>query len=241
MLTMATKRTTTRRKLTSFTAWQFYVSFVVFAIGFAVFGATVSIRNWHNDHVSRTHAAQKIAAASIANNGAQTTDDAPSVVAPSTDAIKEYIVPADAPRYIDIPRLGVHARVLSVGLARDGSIATPGNVHDAAWYTGSVKPGQAGTALIDGHVSSWSSRGVFYNLTLLAAGDTFSVELGDGTVVQYRVVKTAVYDAALVDMSAVLSSIEPNMNALNLISCTGDVIDGTNDFSERIVVFSVQI
>lgn len=240
MLLMATKRTSTRRKLTSFTAWQFYVSFVTFAIGFAVFGITVSVRNWQNDQISRTHAAQKIAAAQQSSPTAQAAD-APSVVPPTPDVIKEYSVPADAPRYIDIPRLGVHARVLSVGLARDGSIATPGNVHDAAWYTGSVKPGQQGTALIDGHVSSWTSHGVFYNLTALSAGDVFSIERGDGSVIQYRVVKTAVYDAALVDMSAVLSSIEPDMSALNLISCTGDVIDGTNDFSERVVVFSVQI
>jgi hypothetical protein len=41
-------------------------------------------------------------------------------------------------------------------------------------------------------------------------------------------------------MSALLSPINAGKPGLNLITCTGDVIKGTNDFTERIVVFAVE-
>ena len=94
--------------------------------------------------------------------------------------------------------------------------------------------------LIDGHISSWTAHGVFYGLKTLQPGDAIDVQGGNGAVFAYTVVKIQVYNAGNVDMAAAMKSINPSKPGVNLISCTGDVIQGTNDFSERVVVFAAE-
>lgn len=161
-----------------------------------------------------------------------------STVKPSPKAVAAYTVPPDLPKYLKIPSLGVDARIFSVGLNSSGAIGTPGNVFDTAWYDGSSRPGQPGAMLIDGHISSWTSPGVFYHLTNLRIGGAVQVVRGDNKIFNYKVVKTVVYPSNKVDMHAVLSPVTPGRQGLNLISCTGDVIAGTSEFNERVVVFT---
>jgi sortase (surface protein transpeptidase) len=94
--------------------------------------------------------------------------------------------------------------------------------------------------LIDGHVSSWKAHGIFYGLNTLVAGDAIQVERGDGTIFTYKVVKSQVYSYTKVDMTAALAPINSHKPGLNLITCTGDVVAGTSEFSERMVVFAEQ-
>jgi len=68
-----------------------------------------------------------------------------------------------------------------------------------------------------------------------------SIERGDGTVLNYKVVQTQVYHADDVDMAAALTSVDPAKPGLNLMTCSGKVKAGTNEFQDRIVVFTVQI
>jgi hypothetical protein len=65
--------------------------------------------------------------------------------------------------------------------------------------------------------------------------------MGDDSKINYKVTKSQTYSFANVDMNAVLSPVTSNTNGLNLITCTGDVIPGTNEFSQRVVVFAEQI
>ncbi|HWB38804.1 MAG TPA: class F sortase [Candidatus Saccharimonadales bacterium] len=165
----------------------------------------------------------------------------PKTTKPKSAAVASYEVPAADPRYLTIPKLGVHARVLNVGLTPDGSINTPGNVFDTAWYNGSARPGQQGAMLVDGHISDWTTNGVFYELDRLVPGDEVQIERGDRQVFSYKVEAVKTYSANDIDMKQVLSPIKSGVPGLNLISCSGDVIYGTNDFNERIVVYTSQI
>jgi len=174
-----------------------------------------------------------------ANNGQ--SSPAPSTVKPSATAVATYSVAPDKPLYLIIPKLSVQARVYPVGLTSSGAIGTPNNVYDTDWYTGSSLPGQPGAMLIDGHISSWTTHGVFYGLKILVAGDTIQVERGDKSILTYKVVKSQIYNSNNVDMTAALTPIVAGQPGLNLISCTGDVISGTSEFNERIVVFATQI
>jgi LPXTG-site transpeptidase (sortase) family protein len=94
--------------------------------------------------------------------------------------------------------------------------------------------------LIDGHISSWTTPGVFYNLNKLRAGDNIQIQKGDGGIIKYSVVKTVVYSTNNIDMNQVLNPIDSSKPGLNLISCFGDVISGTNEFNKRIVVYTSQ-
>jgi sortase (surface protein transpeptidase) len=164
----------------------------------------------------------------------------PDATKPSSQAISSYVVAPDLPRYIKIPKLHTFARVMQVGVDSSGALGTPGNIYDTAWYTGSAKPGQPGTTLIDGHVSSWTSHGVFYGIKSLVAGDNIQIVRGDGAILNYKVVKTQVYPDNNVDMKAAITPITPGKAGLNLITCTGKVKPGTSQFNQRVIVFAEQ-
>jgi LPXTG-site transpeptidase (sortase) family protein len=91
--------------------------------------------------------------------------------------------------------------------------------------------------LIDGHISSWTAHGVFYGLNTLKPGDQMKIERGDGTIFTYSVVTTKIFSANNVNMQSAITPINSAKPGLNLISCSGDVIPGTSEFNERIIVY----
>jgi sortase (surface protein transpeptidase) len=195
------------------------------------------------DHASQVQAAKLT---QVANQASKTTQPAAasaalSTVKPASDAIANYVVAPNLPRYLIIPSLGVDARVLSVGVNSQGALETPNNIYDAAWYNESGQPGQPGAMLIDGHISSWTAHGVFYGLKDLKPGDAIQIVRGDGAIFNYQVVESQTYNVANVDMTAAMTPIVPGTPGLNLISCSGDVIAGTSEFNERIIVFAKQV
>lgn len=163
----------------------------------------------------------------------------PATTKPSAATIASYAVAPTLPRYIDIPKLSVHARVVGLSVTAENQLQSPANVYDAGWYTSSAQPGQPGATLLDGHISSWSTHGVFYGLNTLKRGDSLILTRGDGRTFRYQVVKTQLQDAKHVDMSSLLVSANTAKPGLNLISCAGEVIPGTSEFNKRIVVYAV--
>ena len=206
----------------------FCMALVIFAIGIVVSLQTVQ--------TNRKAAAQ---VTSLSKHASGSTS-VPSTTKPKSQAVSNYTVAPDLPRYLKIPKLGVNARILQVGVTDSGALATPSNVYDTAWYTGSAKPGQPGAMLIDGHVSSWTTHGVFYGLKTLHAGDRIQIQRGDGKVFTYSVVKTQTYSDTNVDMEAAMRPITAGKPGLNLITCAGKVKPGTSEFNQRIIVFAQQ-
>lgn len=172
------------------------------------------------------------------SDGGSPRSTPPSTNKPSDWNIANYTVPPDAPRYIDIPSLSIHSRVLSVNVTKNGALDTPRNVFDTAWYNKSSKPGEPGAMVVDGHISSWSTHGVFYGLNKLKRDDKIIITRGDGAKFTYRVFKNEIKLAQAVDMASLLVSVDTNKPGLNLISCIGDIIPGTNEFNKRIVVYA---
>lgn len=167
---------------------------------------------------------------------------APKSDRPTAKDINSYVVSSDLPRYITIPAIKVpKSRIFQLGLAKNNQIAVPDNVYDAGWYKGSAKPGQPGAMFVYGHVSSWQTDGIFYSLKKLKAGDKVTITRGDNKTFTYQVISLKVYPYNNVDMKSVLSPVTPHVPGLNLMTCTGKIIKGTNDFSQRLVVFTKQI
>lgn len=209
-------------------------SFWLVAAGIALLitGALASVIIWRMHQADRTQATQ------LSNNASN--DTGPSSEKPSSDDIASYKVAPNMPRYLIINKLNVYARVKPLGVDSSNTIAAPDNIYDAGWYQRSALPGKAGTMLMDGHVSSWTAKGIFYNLKNLNRGDQIQVERGDGILVSYRVVKAQVYDAQEVDMAAALSPVEPGKPGLNLITCSGELSDNNRSFKQRLVIFATE-
>lgn len=204
------------------------LAFIVFSVG-----AVISLHQYQENKAAvKDSQAEPLAAAPFTNSPAPATDK------PQKSAFESYYVAADEPRYIFIPKIDVRAMVKHVGLDAAGRIGAPANVHDAGWYAKSAKPGQTGAMVIDGHLSSWDTDGIFYNLKQLKVGDLISIERGDGQTFDYKIIKTSTYNVAEVDMASVLKAANPDRPGLNVITCAGSVIKGTNDFDKRLVVFT---
>ncbi len=163
----------------------------------------------------------------------------PSTEKPTDAIIRSYAVAPNVPRYIDVPKLGVHSRVMSMSVDRNNELQAPTNVHNAGWYNASAQPGQMGAMLVDGHSGIGNYKGVFNSIGTLVAGDVITVTRGDGTKFDYRVVRTETVDEANVNMAGMLVSADTAKPGLNLITCAGDQLPGTYQLAQRTLVYAV--
>jgi sortase A len=160
-----------------------------------------------------------------------------SVVARVTASPKPAKVTYGRPVRLIIPKLGLNAAVEYVGLTTGGAMAAPPAPDTVGWYKLGPRPGNIGSAVIDGH-SGYADGTVaaFDELPRLVKGDRLYVEDANGRRAAFIVTATRLY-ARNANASDVFAS--TTGRRLNLITCTGsfDVTAGTH--SERLVVFAV--
>lgn len=174
-----------------------------------------------------------------ATTSANADNDTPTDEKPSDTAVNNYSVAPNLARYLDIPKLSVHARVIPLGVKTNGTLKAPGNGYDVGWYNASSRPGENGAMLIDGHSNVLGKRAVFAKLGNLVAGDELKITRGDGQVFAYHVRSVEIVDNDKVDMASLLVSADTAKPGLNLITCAGDVIPGTLHLDKRALVKAV--
>ncbi len=167
------------------------------------------------------------------------TAPVPAIVEPAPAValaapVEEYI---GQPARLFIPTIGVDAAVEGVALAPDGSMDVPKESMIAGWYSLGHRPGEAGSAVIDGHVDWYNgASGVFAGLSKLVPGDVVTVLDDAGTRISFVVRETRVYDAAA-DATEVFASTD-GLAHLNLITCNGAWDKSAGQYKERLVVFA---
>jgi LPXTG-site transpeptidase (sortase) family protein len=190
------------------------------------------------------------------NRGQQVFSDSPVVASVAVDeaspsgvdmtsisnqAWAAHAAPADQARYVYLPSINAEARVMSAGINSKGKIDVPKNVNDAAWYDGSAKPGQEGQVLLSGSTSFASTyRSVFDNVSKLQIGDRITVELGDGKMVNYRIVSNETLAADKVDTKKSLDVPDGATRGLTLMICTGKFDYRTGSSDTRVIISAVQ-
>ena len=112
---------------------------------------------------------------------------------PTQEQYDKYQVSRTAPRYLEIPRLKVKARVQDSNV-NEHILPVPDNIFDVSWYSGSGRPGENGNILISGVAEGLTKHGVFYNLDSLEKGDEIILERGDGERFSYGIEKLAIID-----------------------------------------------
>ena len=142
------------------------------------------------------------------------------------------------PVQIEIPKLDVDAPVMRLGLAANHTVAVPPleNHNLAGWYDGSVTPGQKGTAVILGHVDSFTGISVFFYIKTLRRGNQIKVMRANGSTAIFtvdgvqKVVKTAF------PTSDVYGQVR--YPGLRLITCGGQFDTATRQYLDDIVVYA---
>ena len=135
-----------------------------------------------------------------------------------------------------IPRLGVNAAVEDVGLTPDGAMGVPASPGTVAWFKLGPRPGDKGSAVIDGHSGYKNGvSAVFDDLPSLRKGDLLFVKDAKGVLVQFVVRRSRMYDRNA-NASAVFAGNEGRH--LNLITCTGSWDAAAGTHAQRLVVFT---
>lgn len=150
---------------------------------------------------------------------------------------EDYIVNPDEPRIIDLNTIGINGFIQKVGIDQDNKIAVPNNINIAGWFVDSVKPGEQGLSIIDGHVDGPTTGGIFYNLEKLKVNDVYSITYGDGVKYDFKVVE--VITVPTEDSASILYSKRPEIKSqLNLITCTGNYVEDIESYDSRVIVIS---
>lgn len=163
---------------------------------------------------------------------------------PTTQQIIEYVVAPEKPRYFTIPYLGIYnRRIVELGLKGEGEMATPSNAYDVGWYTGagSVLPGQRGVTVMNAHGGDLG-YGIFRTLPKLPVGETIKIEMGDGRIFTYRVVESVrkmIGDEANNYMATAFTPLDSTGNTLTLITCTGDWLQTSWTYNQRLFVRAI--
>ena len=198
----------------------------------------VSIDTWvTNNRVKAETAQGQVSDATTVSKADEGKDE----TKPTAAMLGKYAVAPSLPRVLYINKLHIAARIMPMGVNNDGSIQAPGNIYDAGWYNGSVKPGDIGAMFIDGHASGPTREGLFAYLDTLAAGDEIQVEKGDGSRLTYRVVTTETVPLDSLDMKKALLPPNGTLRGLNLMTCTGEWIEGQETYNQRVIVYAEQI
>lgn len=150
------------------------------------------------------------------------------------------ITDTTAPTRLRIPAIGVNAPIGAVGLAPDGSMGVPKRPAHTTWYALGPRPGEAGSAVIAGHVSwMYGATAVFAELHTLAPGNTITVQAGDGKIISFVVREIRAYDAAA-DATDIFFSADGQAH-LNLVTCSGTWDKNAKQYTERLVVFADKV
>ena len=112
----------------------------------------------------------------------------------------------------------------------------PTNTHVVGWYDDGPTPGEIGSAVILGHVDSFSGPGTFFYLKNLKVGDSITVKLADGVVTHFAVVKVVEYSKTAFPDQLVYGS--HGTRSLQLVTCGGTFDHETGHYESNIVVFS---
>jgi LPXTG-site transpeptidase (sortase) family protein len=147
------------------------------------------------------------------------------------------IATSSLPARLLIPALGINARVQYVGINGLGDMGTPNNFTDVAWYKNGVVPGQAGSAVMDGHVDNGLAlAGVFKHLADIKVGDSVYVATEDGSQLHFVVYDIEIYPYKDVPMQTIFA--QTDAAHLNVITCEGAWVPVGKTYDHRIVVYT---
>lgn len=138
-----------------------------------------------------------------------------------------------------IPSIGVNASIEQVSIASNGDLATPSANPwtDTGWYLNGPRPGEKGSAVIDGHLNRpGNSPAVFWRLSNVRAGDEVDVLDSNGKRLRFRVTDIEYYTPQNAPYQLIFGNNSDKY--LNLITCAGDWIPSQHQTTQRLVVYT---
>ncbi|MEU3794512.1 class F sortase [Streptomyces fructofermentans] len=160
--------------------------------------------------------------------------------APSRSAapVTGKVLPRAKPTRLRIAKIAVDAPFTDLGIGASGQLDAPpaDDVNLVGWHAAGISPGEAGTALIAGHVDTATAPAVFAGLSELEKGDTFAVERADGRTASFVVDAVETFEKDEFPDQRVYA--DTSRAEVRLITCAGDYDHSAKDYTENLVVFA---
>lgn len=183
----------------------------------------IKVYFWEQHYYAEKEGSKRAVAPEVANSILDTSEVEEDEI--TDEQTLNHVVADNEPRYMSIPKLGVKkARIISIGVNSKGELGTPPNIFDVGWYRDSSTPGNGGTAIYDGHNGGPTKEGVFKHIPELVEGDIITIERGDGTVFDYKVVNNVTLPVSKANnrMAWASRSPAPGQESISIITCTGE-------------------
>ncbi|MEU8054274.1 MULTISPECIES: class F sortase [Micromonospora] len=151
-------------------------------------------------------------------------------------------LPHATPLHITIPTIDVHADIVPVATTTDGQLEVPpaGPPPAAGWYRPGVSPGEAGNAVIVGHVDSRDTGpAVFFNLGRLRPGDRIHITRADNRTATFTVDDIRAYPKTRFPTALVYGT-SPTPQ-LRLITCGGRFDQRHHTYPDNLIVFATAV
>lgn len=142
---------------------------------------------------------------------------------------------SEAPRPVRVlmPRLNIDAALDPLRLDAK-RVLVPPKYGRAGWYAAGPEPGEAGRAVVAGHVDSKTGPDVFAALSRARKGDRIVVKLADGSTLRFSVDRVEAHSQKNFPTSQVYGG--PKKRAeIRLITCTGAYVNGR--YQDNLIVF----
>jgi hypothetical protein len=208
-------------------SWLIMLAICLIGAGLLVIGVNADLHRWAPPPVPSAAAAHPSSAGATA-------------VRPGSGGSAAGSLPRSVPVRLRIPAIGVDARVVPLGLDASGGVAVPplDTPFLTSWYDRGSAPGQAGPAVLLGHVDSAAvGPAVFYKLGDLVPGDLVYVTRSDHRTAVFRVTAVVLYPEQEFPTREVYGSTP--QPSLRLITCGGDYDEQTHLYVDRIIAFAV--
>jgi LPXTG-site transpeptidase (sortase) family protein len=163
---------------------------------------------------------------------------APAVLTAPVKAQPKAATPLSAsqPLRILIPKIGVSAPFVHLGLKPGGEMETPKDPDTVGWYTASPTPGALGPSIVAGHVTWNRKPSAFFRLGSLRPGDVVHIQRMDGRTAVFAVTKIATYQKDRFPTADVYGDVS---NAeLRLITCGGEYVETSHRYLANVVVYA---
>lgn len=146
-------------------------------------------------------------------------------------------IQAVVPVSLQIPKINVTATVESRGLNAQKIMRLPSSGQTVAWFSGGVKPGQPGDAVMYGHLTGTHFEPtIFFNLYRLRRNDRLVVTDAKGNRHTWRVTKVKTYRADQITFAQLSGPTQ--FIHLNLYTCAGHWDQRLRHYTEFLVVYS---
>ncbi|MEU8378801.1 class F sortase [Streptosporangium sp. NPDC048865] len=179
--------------------------------------------------VSRTYEAAETSRASTVSAPSGASTAARGVRPPARGEVAD-------PVRLRVPAIGLSTGVIALRLDARNKLVAPVRFDRVGWNKAGPEPGEAGAAVIAGHVDSKTGPAVFHRLGKLRPGHRVHVDRADGSTVTFTVRRLARFPKNRIPDRQVYGSAKGA--ELRLITCGGTFDRKRRSYRDNVIVFA---